>query len=271
MPIQFRCLNCGEMISADDTDAGQAGECDDCGAAFKVPQPIGGKLTEKRLMPRVAQNRSAPNDQAVLDIDQVSIPTTVDESVETDQLHDEADWCFDPQNVPQHGFKIEIMIENAVYGRDERPWIEDSVEAIRESLLKHLDDAPQYFDRGYLLLIVHRWSVRPDGYDVNLRLAGLVNGEEFSEYFYATPESQEAPSLIRVGGLVIAIVKLTKGLVKGTWRTMKWVAFGIPVIRTYHYRLRKLAARDLQILLDDAAHRQQPFFRRVWRFLNSDV
>ncbi len=47
--IEFACLNCGARVSTDDDDAGDQIECPGCTIMLRVPTPIGGRLTEKRL------------------------------------------------------------------------------------------------------------------------------------------------------------------------------------------------------------------------------
>ncbi|MCA9031941.1 MAG: hypothetical protein KDA66_14095, partial [Planctomycetaceae bacterium] len=51
MSIEFTCLNCRHRMVADPADVGERVECPECGQTLKVPAPVGGKLTQKR-MPR---------------------------------------------------------------------------------------------------------------------------------------------------------------------------------------------------------------------------
>lgn len=265
MPIQFRCLNCGQAASADDDEAGDFGECTKCGVTYKVPQPIGGKLTEKRIVSRFPARKPSTAGKMKSASNQ---PESAPDSDDTDLAPNRVRY-FDPQNVPQYGFDIQVKIENEVYGRDERLWVEDSAESIRHALLDHLEAFPQYFDRGFLLLNVHRWSIKPDSYDLNIRLVGLLNGEEFSKYFYASPTSAEQRSLVRGGGLIALPVMLVAGLFGGLVGLLTSSLWGNPIIRS-HQRLRKKAARDLTLLLDAEVGRPQSMWNRFRRFLDSN-
>ncbi len=239
--IDFSCLNCGVLISCADDDAGEQIECPGCAILLRVPTPIGGRLTEKRLSPppapvHVATDTKAGDGTGGTIEGVVSSEASAGARVQRPAL---------PPEAPRFGFQIEYALIG-VFGRDQQDQLQSSLDAICAALLRHLESFPQAFASAGLVIEVHRFEVQIGSIDLRLHLVGSLNGEPVSE----TVRTHDSPggnsrSILFRGLLGIAIAN--------TWHALQRTLLpGAGLARTYR-RAERLAIRDLRRCLDRIA------------------
>lgn len=235
--IEFTCLHCGFRLRVGADKAGSRGECPGCGAALTIPQPIGGRLTGKRL-------QRAPDDSAP---QLSSAPPPRAGGPRRDLI---------PADVePGQGVGIDVTYQvNALCGRDQLPLVEESAAAICDALRSHMQSAPEAFDSAVLILDVQRFDCNDERLDAHARLVGWLNGEEYVQSASVWIDQQPARGLLAI--LLISAVRasLNALLPKAGYKS-----------------LRKLMSRQLMAALDDAAGRPVGWWTRFWRLAHTEV
>jgi hypothetical protein len=224
--IDFSCLNCGVLISCADDDAGDQIECPGCAIVLRVPTPIGGRLTKKRLSPPPA-------------VVPVSIDTSAgDGTIENDPAAGaRAQRPALPPEAPRFGFQIEYALIG-VFGRDQQERLQASLTNICEGVREHLESRPQFFTSAGLVIEVHRFEVQIGSIDLRLHLLGSLNGENVSETIltHDSPGGSTRSILMR-GFLGVAIANL--------WYAMlRTIMPGAGLARAYRHAER-MAIKDL--------------------------
>lgn len=242
MPIEFTCLACGSRLQESDEKAGSRSECSACGAALTVPRPIGGALTEKRL--RAAAPTLNPSAAAPVAAPPSMVPAEQAEPARSPAARRD----LIPADVPQPssgGIRIQFEI-NALCGRDTRQTLEESVKRICETLVNHIELAPQYFRSASLVLDIQRFDLNDERLDSHARLVGWLNGEEFTHSASIWIDQRPARGAI--------------AMLSGAWLTYQLLDLLVP--RRRSRVLENSIARRLQIALDEAADRPLSWWTR---------
>lgn len=236
--IDFSCLNCGVLISCADDDAGDQIECPGCAIVLRVPTPIGGRLTEKRLLPATTQLPSAIQTGAADDsssADPMADPPT-GRKLQRPAL---------PPEAPRHGFQIDYALIG-VFGRDQIDELQNSMQTICDGVEQHLESRPQLFTSAGLVIEVHRFEVQIGLIDLRLHLVGSLNGEAVSETIltHDSPGGSTRSILLR-GFVGVALANL--------WHSLqRTLAPGSCLVRAYR-RAERLAVRGITRGLDRIA------------------
>lgn len=203
--IEFTCLHCGHRLKVAGDKAGVRGECPGCGALLTIPEPIGGRLTGKRLRPVV-------DDEPLPSLS--SIPPSRPDGPRRD---------INPTDVdPGNGAGVKLSWQvNALCGRDVLPLIEESAQEICDALTFHLESSPQYVDSAVLVLDVQRFDVNDQRLDAHARLVGWLNGAEYvqSESVWRDQRPTRGPWGLLFGGVLHAFFDVL--FPKGRFRTLQ--------------------------------------------------
>lgn len=248
MSIEFRCLNCRSTLKAADEQAGEKTACEFCGIRVTVPQPIGGTLTQKRLRNPTHQDTASiqvpqnkPDLQPQLASPEIPLITLKEQELPTKL--DQRYFQLDAQ--PRLGFVVEVQFPDDILGRNTRLMLQDAAEKVRLALLRHLEQKPQCFERGALTLDIRRWQCDDRGHDINVRLVGLINSQEFSCYFYDHPpgDGVDLPPH--------PINRLLLGII-GLCRSIAWTVGGSTQAKWFHQRVVRRVIKAFCKVLDDA-------------------
>jgi hypothetical protein len=229
--IDFSCLNCGILISCADDDAGDQMECPGCAIVLRVPTPIGGRLTDKRLPSATTRAvadtvaaRDAGDDAGAL------LPAVLEAGAKPQRP-------AIPPEAPRFGFTIEYALIG-VFGRDQQAQLQASLENICDGLNDHLEGRPQFFTSGGLLIEVHRFEVEIGSIDLRLHMRGNLNGEPVSETILTHDSPGGSTRSILLSGFVgVALANVGNRLLRTFVR--RW-----GLTRAYR-RAARLATRDL--------------------------
>ena len=134
-------------MSVSDDRTGERVACSKCQAAITVPVPIGGRLTEHRLTaspPQPSLSQWPPPKQDVLD--EVEEPIDEEGSLPADIPPD-----------PGMGFRTDLRLPKLLR-RNERPAIEEAARQILDDTIAYLENEPQNFQSGSLVLEVDRFE-----------------------------------------------------------------------------------------------------------------
>lgn len=234
--IEFTCLSCGKRIAADDDDAGEQVECPACGIPLRVPTPIGGRLTEKRLAAAAPPPASFTVE---MDADGESTPEA-EPRLQRPAL---------PPEAPRHGFQIEYGL-TGVFGRDQQERLDETLQSICDAVRDHMEGRPQSFTSCGLLIEVHRFEVQIGEIDLRLHVRGTLNGDAVSETIrtHSSPGGNTESVLMR-GALGVA-------LSNGLSALQRMLLPGAGLSRAYR-RASRLAARDISRFLDGIARQSQ--------------
>lgn len=245
--IEFACLNCGARVSTDDDDAGDQIECPGCTIMLRVPTPIGGRLTEKRLAPTPSTRAPSLAPVETQDIEGAANGIADESPLRT---HRPAH----PPEEPSRGFRIEYDLVG-VYGRDQMPQLEASLGTICDAAQQHLEGFPQWFQSGGLLIEVHRYEVLVGLIDLRLQLRGNLNGEPVSDSIRSHDSpGGNARSVLMRGLLGIAIANITNAI-------RRVVSPHSGTTRAYR-KAERYAIQDLSRCLDRIVNRPRSFWDR---------
>lgn len=170
MSIEFTCLNCRHRMVADDSDVGAKVDCPDCGLTVKVPAPIGGRLTDKRIV--------SPDVPPLL---QPDYPVGTEGSaahVQPPRLRKKASASKRQVAVPKepaNGYNLDYDFDG-IFGRDEEDAASDAMEEILDGIEDHFEEFPEYFESAGLLLVLYTFTDE----EITMRLGGSLNRERIS-------------------------------------------------------------------------------------------
>lgn len=268
MPIEFRCLNCRNTIIADESEAGEKTECEKCGFRVTVPQPIGGELTDRRLRapdrqpslsvrvaPETAADDGGSGSDSSIAVEKAEPPGH--SRLEVPRVSDQR--FFDLDKQPRQGFEFTVSFPEESMSKLDLETLARSAAQIRKTLLEHLDQEMVHFERGALVLMIHRCRATAEGLDVNLRLVGLVNDMEVSHYFYSLGDPTRHATALQFGGLGALIARSIDQL---RWKYQRESTLG-----RFHKRMVKRAISELTQVLDETVDRPVSLWTRFRRHL----
>lgn len=239
--MEFTCLQCRHRLTAEDDRAGERMACPNCSSMLTVPNPIGGKLTTRRL--NVASEVPKPGRAAAVEVDEVSAVTLLDE--------------------PDFGFRFDVRLPK-ILGKVEREEIQQSADELIEKVERYLEQYPGTFRSGAFVLEVDRANIEPSKIDARVRLFGSLNHEPFNSSVTYYRERRSTSVGIHFGLLGVLLFALATRIGDG----ICWLFFRSQVARGRHRTIQKIALRQFQSDFDDAVDRPLGFFTGLWRKLN---
>lgn len=263
MAIEFCCLNCRNPMVADDDEAGEKVECDNCSMLVKVPVPIGGALTDKRLRKHELPSVSVTVSSEEVDYEETK---TSDKRARVAALYSERDQrYFDLRNQPHQGFKLKVELpDDESLTPEERESLTETADAIVAKLLAHLEYYPDTFQRGGLFLCLNHWHIDTHFRDMEVRLMGILNGKQVSESVRVQWQSgtSRGRSMFRIVNLLNMIFDLVRFLEVQLGRAS--------YLRAINRSVSKKIVADLIEVLDTIAKRSVPLGTRMARGLRFD-
>ncbi|MCA8990436.1 MAG: hypothetical protein KDA88_00570 [Planctomycetaceae bacterium] len=170
MSIEFTCLNCRHRMVADPADVGERVECPECGQTLKVPAPVGGKLTQKRMPRQDVPPLLDPNYQGKPSI--TAPNQQASELVSQKPAKSSRPRKFEVPQEPANGFELDFDFD-CILGRDEEDYAHDFMEDVIDRMIEHFEKHPQHFSSCGLLLKVFKYAID----EVVIQVLGSVNGE----------------------------------------------------------------------------------------------
>ena len=232
--IGFSCLHCGHRLTADGDRAGEPMACPNCAVTLTVPNPIGGRLTSRRL--GVPVERAMP----AVEVESAAPQVSAEE--------------------PNRGFHFEVRLPK-ILGHNERGEIQESAEKIIERLEEHLARFPQWFRSGTFVLEVERLNVDSGGHDARLRLFGAMNHTPFNSSISICVEREAWGRVVvkssqssLIGALILAAILIPVGIFRLA-QDIEWLIFRRSVSQAHHRQIQKRVVRHFRNALDEAADR----------------
>ena len=167
MPIDFSCLNCRHRLSVDDDVSGELIDCPECRTTLKVPVPLGGRLTEKRIAGALPPPLLEPN-QLRQRMGTEAAPRDGGNAAEAARQHR----AVNVPHEPHSGFMLDFGYD-CVLARQEEVAADEALHMLIEKLLQHFQERSKEFQSAGLLLIVFAFT----GDEVIVQMKGSVNGE----------------------------------------------------------------------------------------------
>ncbi|MEZ5940967.1 MAG: hypothetical protein R3C18_06220 [Planctomycetaceae bacterium] len=171
MSIEFTCLNCRHRMVADPADVGERVECPECGQMLKVPAPIGGKLTQKRMPRQDVPPLLDPNYQSSRGIVAPNQPNSP-APAKSKPAKPSRQRHFEVPQEPANGFELDFDFD-CILGRDEEDYAHDFMEDVIDGLVEHFEKHSQHFSSCGLLLKVFKYSID----EVVIQVLGNLNRE----------------------------------------------------------------------------------------------
>lgn len=252
MAIEFTCLHCGCRLSAEDSSTGERIPCDECGAVVKVPNPIGGKLTDRRLRESPEPDRKqSRRKQARADADAHASRSNRAEPLPEPEGPES--YVAEPE--PAFGFLWQVKLDRLINRKLKKPAAATS-QGIVTDLEEHFAQFPERFRSGSFILRVERYEMSDEGYDANFRLLGTINGDPFSKsVWHAYNRFQQTHSINPLAqAFSWAAVFLTRKSFSGVQD------------RAAHKKIRRLIQRQLCDALDEACGKTPGFWEKFIRF-----
>lgn len=162
-------------------------DCPECGLTVKVPAPIGGTLTDKRIPhqeipPLLASNYSSNSAAPPL-------PSFAPGPTSKSRRSPQPRWEARVPREPLSGLSIDFDFDG-VFGRDEEDAASLCLESIIKKLKQHFELHADHYRSCALLIVVFRFTTD----EVVLRLLGSVNRESIQIDSRVTLQGDAEPS-----------------------------------------------------------------------------
>lgn len=155
---------------ADLSDVGAKVECPECGLTVKVPAPIGGRLTDKRI--------ESPEVPPLL-VTNYPISANAPAAPSPTPRHGKKASGSKRQAVvpkePSQGYNFDYDFDG-IFGRDEEAAASDAMDGILDLIEDHFEKNSDSFASAGLLLVLYKFSEE----EITMRLSGTLNRERVS-------------------------------------------------------------------------------------------